>query len=184
MKKYQIIYCDPPWRMTGGELLPSYNTMTIKDIVDLPIREISQDNSALFLWALNTRLAEAIGLMIHWGFVFKAVAFCWIKTSRKTGMPNCRLGSWTLNGMELCLLGIKGKMKRKSYKVKQVIMRPRGRHSAKPPEIRNEIVKLFGDLPRIELFARKENMLFEDESFKGWDVWGNEVKSDIVLTNQ
>ena len=173
MKKYQIIYADPPWSMTGGELSPNYKTMSLEQIINLPIEKLFMDNSAVFLWALNTRLPQAIEVISKWGFEYKAVAFCWIKTSKSTGMPNCRLGSWTLNGMELCLLGIRGKMKRKTLNVRQVIMQPRGRHSAKPAVIRDEIVRLFGDLPRIELFAR--------EKVDGWDCWGNEVDSDVEL---
>jgi len=78
--------------------------------------------------------------------------------------------------MELCLLGIKGKIKPITNKISQVIIAPRGNHSAKPPEVRNKIVELFGDLPRIELFARKpDGELFENKSFKNWDCIGNEV---------
>lgn len=36
-----------------------------------------------------------------------------------------------------------------------------------PEEVRRRIEELFGDVPRIELFARKR--------FHGWDCWGNEV---------
>jgi len=58
---------------------------------------------------------------------------------------------------------------------------PIGEHSKKPDIVRKKIVELMGDLPRIELFARKPKTLFEDRSFSGWDVWGNEVESDIDL---
>ena len=88
-------------------------------------------------------------------------------------MPNCRLASYTLSATEVCILGMRGRVPKQSYKVKQVIMSPRERHSKKPDEIRNRIVELFGDLPRIELFAR--------EKTSGWDVWGNEVESSIRL---
>ena len=60
-------------------------------------------------------------------------------------------------------------------------MSPRGNHSCKPSIIRNNIVELCGDLPRIELFARKPDTLIEDPSWKGWDTWGNECKNDIKL---
>ena len=43
-------------------------------------------------------------------------------------------------------------------------------HSKKPEIVKDKIVELCGDLPRIELFARNVG-LFSD----GWDVWGNEV---------
>jgi len=78
------------------------------------------------------------------------------------------LGNWTRANAEICLLGFKGKMNRKSNKVRQVILSPLREHSRKPDEIRERIVELLGDMPRIELFAR--------QTVKGWDCWGNETK--------
>jgi site-specific DNA-methyltransferase (adenine-specific) len=73
------------------------------------------------------------------------------------------------------LLATKGKPKRVSKSVHQIVYEPIDKHSKKPGVVRESIVELCGDLPRIELFARKQNDLFGDETFKGWDVWGNEV---------
>lgn len=83
------------------------------------------------------------------------------------------MGFWTRANAEICLLATKGKPKRISAKVHQVIISPIEEHSKKPNEIRKRIVNLIGDLPRIELFARQKT--------DGWDVWGNEVNSDIKL---
>ncbi len=47
-------------------------------------------------------------------------------------------------------------------------------HSKKPDVARDKIVELAGDLSRVELFARQKT--------PGWDVWGNEVTSDLTLT--
>ena len=71
------------------------------------------------------------------------------------------------------MLGTIGKPKRANANVRQVIFEPPTKHSRKPNEIRKRIIRLCGDLPRIELFAR--------EKTPGWDVWGNEVKNDIEL---
>jgi site-specific DNA-methyltransferase (adenine-specific) len=173
MKKYQIIYADPPWEMQGGVYNPKYPTMKIGDICNLPIGDLSDNNCALFLWVLNSRLQEGLDVMKSWGFTYKTIAFCWVKTSQKTGMPNCRVGTFTLGGIEICLLGLKGKLKREMLNIRQVLLQPRGVHSQKPEKIRNDIYSLYGDLPRIELFARTKT--------EGWDVWGNEVESDIKL---
>lgn len=171
-KKYNIIYADPAWEM--GEvnekrvLVPSYDTMRDDDVYNLPLSSIAEDNCALFLWSINSKLPQAINFMQINNFRYVGVAFCWVKTSRKTGIPNCRMaGNYTLQGIELCLLGIKGKMKTMDRTVRQVQMSPREHHSKKPDNIRVEIIRLFGDLPRIELFARQKT--------EGWDVWGNEV---------
>ena len=77
------------------------------------------------------------------------------------------MGNWTRSNPELCLLAIKGKPKRISASVHSVIDTPIERHSKKPDIVRDKIVSLCGNLPRIELFARQKT--------EGWDVWGNEV---------
>ena len=63
-----------------------------------------------------------------------------------------------------------------SHSVKQLVYSPIRKHSEKPKEIHPKIVELCGDVPRIELFARQK--------VDGWDVWGNEVQSDIQMTTQ
>ena len=113
--------------------------------------------------------------MKDWGFKYKTLAFCWSKHT-KNGKKVSNLGRWTMGNVELCLLGVRGKPKRKIKNIKQLVEAERTKHSKKPEEVRNRIVKLMGDIPRIELFARQKT--------EGWDVWGNEVESDIELTSQ
>jgi len=178
MKKYNIIYADPPWEMgnksNNRELVPEYEVLKDNAILKIHFEDLADDNCALFLWSINAKLPIAIEMIKNMGFRYVGIAFCWVKTSQKTGMPNCRMaGNYTLQGMELCLLAIKGSMKTVDRKVRQVLMSPREYHSKKPDVIRNEIVRLFGDLPKIELFARKKT--------DGWDCWGNEVTSDIQI---
>jgi len=177
-KKYNIIYADPPWDMGRKSnkrvLVPEYPIMTVGDISNLNIDQVCDDNCGLFLWTINGKLPDGIDVIKQWGFRYVGIAFCWIKTSKKTGKPNCRMaGNYTLQGVELCLLGVRGSMKVFDRTVRQVIMSPREYHSKKPSVIREDIVKLFGNLPRIELFAR--------EKCVGWDVWGNEVDNDVEL---
>ena len=184
-KKYQIIYSDPPWRYSnpkgndpklGGI---TYPTMTLEEICNLPVSQIAAQDSVLFRWATMPMLTEALQVMNAWGFQYRTVAFVWVKLNPSGAGIYSGLGHWTNQNAELVLFGKRGHPKRQSRSIKQIIMAPRGRHSAKPPEIRDRIVELMGDLPRIELFARKpKNQLFEDESFKVWDLWGNEAKAD------
>jgi len=182
MKKYQIIYCDPPWKYNSranhktrfrGGAEGHYPLMSMEKIKKLPIDKISAKNCSLFMWATFPYLNEQIKLFEHWGFDYKTLGFLWIKTNRINGFPFFGVGFYSKSNAEICLLGIKGRMKPITNKVSQVVLAPRNEHSAKPKEIRNKIVELFGDLPRIELFARQKT--------EGWDVWGNEVKSDIEL---
>ena len=193
-KKYQIIYADPPWKFgskqyrDGGrtfqDIEEKYNTMHIEDIEDIDINSITDNDCACFMWSTDAHLKEAINLLEKWGFAYKTIAFVWLK-KYNTGTTVVKFAPWTLKSTEICLLGIKGKMGKykKSNKVRQFVEAERTIHSRKPDEVRDRIVKLFGDLPRIELFAREDKQLnFNGKTiFDGWDVWGNEVKSDIKL---
>lgn len=177
-KKYNIIYADPPWNYTvfdnkhgGRSENQYYNTMRYVDICSLPIQDICEDDCALFLWATLPLLPEAIYLIRAWGFTYKTVAFTWVKTNKKNFAPFFGMGQYTRTNAELCLLGIKGKPKRENADVSQVILSPIDEHSKKPAEARDRIIRLFGELPRIELFARQKA--------EGWDVWGNQAPNSI-----
>ena len=71
-------------------------------------------------------------------------------------------------------MATKGHPKRRAANIHQFIISPIQEHSKKPDEVREKIVDLMGDVPWIELFARSYT--------EGWDVWGNEVESDIDLS--
>lgn len=178
-KKYQIIYADPPWsyndKMSGHSFSLDHEYPTQKkDWIANLLRggALKDQNCVLFLWAVSPLLPEALEVMRAWGFKYKTLAFCWSKET-KNGKKVSNLGRWTMGNVELCLLGVKGKPKRIAKNIKQLVMAERTKHSKKPDEVRKRIVELMGDIPRIELFAR--------EKVEGWDVWGNEVKSDIDL---
>ena len=179
---YDIIYADPPWsykdkrnkhpRLCGGALV-HYNLIDIDKIKKINIQGISNINCMLFLWATFPNLQEALDVIKAWGFTYKTLAFSWIKTNKKNSKPFFGIGYYTKSNCEVCLLGVKGKPIKKSNYVSSVIMSPRESHSKKPDIVREKIIELCGDIPRIELFAR--------EKTKGWHVWGNDVDSDIDL---
>ena len=179
MKKYQIIYADPPWsfnfRKRNGLSQKAkdclYDTMRPKDIINLPVGLLADSNCVLFLWAMDSQLPLALDVVKSWGFIYKTVAFTWAKTTKNT--YHFGGGNWTRSNPEQCLLATKGNVKRISASVRQLVIEPRREHSRKPDRVKADIVKLVGDLPRIELFARQKT--------EGWDVWGNEVESDIEL---
>jgi len=188
MKKYQIIYADPPWghddkmETHSFSQLNHYKTMTTKEICDLSIKDITDKDCVLFLWVVSPMLTDGIQVMESWGFKYKTIAFCWSKIG-SDGAWIYNLGRWTMGNIELCLLGVKGHPKRIIKNVKQLCVAIRIEHSKKPNEIRNRIVTLMGDLPRIELFARDNGIkdMFNYNKLEGWDCWGNEVESDIEL---
>jgi len=180
-KKYNIIYADPPWQYKvyskkglGRSAEHHYPTMDIEDICALPVGNLADKNCTLFLWVTMPCLKEGLRALEQWGFTYKTVAFVWIKQNKKADSLFWGMGHWTRSNAELCILATKGNPKRSSASVHQVIMSHIEKHSKKPDEIRNRIVELVGDLPRVELFARQKT--------DGWDVWGNEVDSDITMT--
>ncbi len=179
MKKYQIIYADPPWgsnsqfgRDKNKGNGQHYPLMTLQDIKDLPIRELADENCILFLWVVDTQLFDAGEVIKEWGFTYKTVGFTWAKET-VAGKDHFGVGMWTRKNPEMCLIATKGKIKRLNAGIRQLQRYKVREHSRKPDEFRHEIVKLVGDLPKIELFARQKT--------EGWDVWGNEVESDINL---
>lgn len=181
--KYNIIYVDPPWTYSnkqGGDPARggiTYPTMSIKELLELPVWKLAADDCMLFMWATMPLLPEAFPIMKAWRFKYRTMAFDWLKLN-PTGWTerNGRdiilhngvysgMGSYVCQNNELCLLGKRGKLQRVRKDIKLPIIAPRGRHSAKPAEARHRIEHLYGDVPRIELFAR--------EAVPGWDSIGN-----------
>ena len=169
-RKYSIIYADPPWKyFAGGNKNQSihYRGMEIEDIKNLEVEKLADDNCILFLWVTFPILREAFEVIESWGFDYSTCGFNWVKRNKKSDGWFFGLGNWTRSNSELCLIATKGKPVRFSASVSQIIDTPVEGHSKKPNIVRDKIVELCGDLPRIELFARQK--------VKGWDVWGNEI---------
>ncbi len=185
MKNYDVIYADPPWAFSskelvkyGGERFTSmdkhYQTQGTKWIKSLDVGSLSAENCALFMWTTDAHLPDALEVIKAWGFKYKTVGFVWQKQTVK-GNPVKVLGAWTMKSCEMCLFATKGKVlqMKNANNVEQLILAERTKHSKKPQEARRRIERLFGEQRRVELFAR--------EPVDGWDVWGNEVASDLCL---
>ncbi len=170
-KKYQIIYADCPWayRNMGniqGVASAQYQTMNNKDICELPIDKISDENCILFLWATFPKIQEALDVIKAWGFDYKTVGFTWIKKN-KNGGNFFGVGWYTKSNAEVCLIGVKGKAPKISNSISSILETVREKHSKKPSIVRDKIVEFSGDISRIELFARTK----ED----GWDALGYDI---------
>tara|TARA_Y100000768_G_C23805660_1_gene599357 strand:+ start:215 stop:745 length:531 start_codon:yes stop_codon:yes gene_type:complete len=170
-KKYNIIYADPPWKYDSGFLKRNwdgkYPQMKPEEINSLPVNDIAADNCILFMWITFPKLLIGLEAMESWGFKYRSAAFTWVKKNKKADSWFWGMGHWTRANAEVCFLGVKGKPQRESASVHSVIDERIQEHSKKPDIVRNKIVELCGDLPRIELFARQKH--------EGWDSWGNEV---------
>jgi len=171
--KYNVILADPPWeyrdRCHAGERGAAYKypIMKIADIKALPVQQLAADDCALFLWITMPNLQLGLDTAAAWGFEYKTVAFTWIKLNKKQPTLFWGMGSYTRANAEMVLLATKGKIRRVDAGVHSVVQTKIGKHSEKPDEVRRRIVRLLGDVPRIELFAR--------QVVPGFDCWGNEV---------
>lgn len=176
-KKYNIIYADPPWRYerrgVPGNPDQHYPTMTLEEICRLPVEQITDKNCALFLWTTFPKLQEAFKVIEAWGFKYRTLAFLWLKQNRKADTWFYGMGFWTRSNAEVCLLALKGHPKRQCPGIHQFVISHLEEHSKKPDVVRDKIVMLMGDIPRVELFARQKT--------PGWDVWGNEVECDFAM---
>lgn len=171
---YNIIHADPPWPFQnysakGEDRNPNrhYPTMPIEQIKALPVGDIAAGDCALFLWVVDPLLDQGIETLKAWGFRFTTVAFTWAKRSSRDTAWHMGTGYYTRGNPETCLLGMMGRLERRSGGVRQLIVDPVRQHSRKPDRVADDIVRLFGDLPRVELFSRT--------SRPGWETWGNQV---------
>ncbi len=175
--KYRTILADPPWRFQNstGKVAPEhkrlarYPTLSLQEILDIPVNSVADDNCHLYLWVPNALLAEGLETMKKWGFTYKT-NIIWYKI-RKDGGPDGRgVGFYFRNVTEMVLFGIKGKGRTLQPGRSQVnIISSRKReHSRKPDEL-FEIIENCSPGPFLELFARGKK--------KNWTAWGNQKEN-------
>ena len=182
-KKYSTIYADPPWRFQNrtGKIAPEhkrlnrYDTMSLEEIMSLPVREVAASKSHLYLWVPNALLPEGLAVMKAWGFEYKG-NIIWEKV-RKDGLPDGRgVGFYFRNVTEILLFGVRGTNNRTLAPARSQVnlIRTRKReHSRKPDEI-IPIIESCSSGPYLELFARGER--------EGWDMWGDQATADYEPT--
>lgn len=168
-KKFKIIYADPCWSYNDkqdfhalGGAEKHYQTMSIDELCELPINNISEDNSVLFIWVTSPMLEDSFKVINAWGFKYKT-SFVWDKISHN-------MGHYNSVRHELLLVCTKGNCLPDNKKLHDsvVSVERSSEHSEKPIEFINIIddIYTFGD--RIELFAR-------DKKKDNWFLWGNEI---------
>ena len=165
--KFAVICADPPWQYSNsgfnGNPSDHYPTMTTPEICAHPVASCIHERAALFLWAVNPMLKDALSVMNAWGFAYKT-NFVWIKDRATYG----KLGFYNYGRHELLLLGTRGSFLPDAKSLPQsVIEAPKSKHSRKPERVYRLIEKLYPDVPRLEVFGRKKR--------PSWTVWGNEV---------
>ena len=173
-KRYSVILADPPWQFQNrtGKMAPEhkrllrYPTMGLQEILELPVANLAEEQSHLYLWAPNALLAEGLEVMKAWGFTYKT-NLVWYKV-RKDGGPDGRgVGFYFRNVTELLLFGVRGCLRTLQPGRTQVNLfcSQKREHSRKPDDI-YDIIERCSPGPYLELFARFAR--------RGWDHWGNE----------
>lgn len=191
MKKYQIIYADPPWPYSANRPFGStkehrpnsydnhrsspsakkrYGSMSLEDIEALKVP--SADNAHLYLWTTNSFIGEALGVAKAWGFKPKTV-LTWVKV-KPDGNPSMKMGYYFRGATEHIVFAVKGKLRIKKRNIPTAFLLPREMKHSKKPDFFRKLIEENSDGPRLELFARQK--------VEGWDAWGNEVENDINLT--
>lgn len=177
---YSTVLADPPWRFQNrtGKVAPEhkrlgrYETMTLEEIKDLPVSEVTAKNAHLYLWVPNALLPQGLEVMEAWGFRY-VTNIVWAKR-RKDGGPDGRgVGFYFRNVTELLLFGVKGRMRTLAPGRSQVNMiETRKREHSRKPDEQYAIIEACSPGPYLEMFARYPQ--------PHWDVWGNESAEDIV----
>ena len=168
-KKYKTLLADPPWDvMQKGSLGAHnhYNLMTLERIKTMPVADLMEENAHLYLWVTNAVLPFGFEVLKAWGFEFRSI-FTWVK-------PRIGLGNYMRNATEHVLFATRGKAPVKFKGQPTWGFYPLQKHSHKPEELHKMIERL-SDGKYLELFARRRQ--------PNWDVWGNEIESDIVIPN-
>jgi N6-adenosine-specific RNA methylase IME4 len=173
LPKYDVIYADPAWRYdfsksSSRDIENQYPTMTIEEICNLPVKNMTAENAVLYMWATAPKLQEALAVIKAWGFEY--VTHC-IWDKEIIGM-----GYWFRGQHELLMVGKKGKFSPppSELRISSMIKERRTKHSKKPDKIRDMIKLWFPNAVRLEMFSRNNE--------QGWHNWGNESESSIDIT--
>jgi N6-adenosine-specific RNA methylase IME4 len=165
--KYRVLYADPPWKY-GDQLTENYgaakyhySSMSISELCELPVADIAEENSVLFLWVTSPLLEECFQVIGAWGFKYKA-SFVWDKVKHNMGHYNSVRHEFLL----ICTRGSCLPDVNKLIDSVQSIERS-DKHSEKPKEFREIIKTLYPAGKKVELFAREKR--------EGWVVWGNQI---------
>ncbi len=177
-RKFSTILADPPWQFQNrtGKMAPEhkrlsrYPTLTLEEIISIPVSETASDTAHLYLWIPNALLAEGLKVMQGWGFKYKT-NLIWYKV-RKDGGPDRRgVGFYFRNVTEMILFGVRGKNARTlqpGRTQENIIVQRKREHSRKPDE-QYDLIEACSKPNFLEMFARG--------SRENWYCWGNQVEN-------
>jgi len=179
--RFATILADPPWQFTNktGKVAPEhrrlsrYGTMTLAEIVALPVADVATDRAHLYLWCPNALLPDGLAVMKAWGFSSNIV---WHKVRKDGGSDGRGVGFYFRNVTELILFGVRGKNARTLAPGRRQVnlLATRKREHSRKPDEQYEIIEACSPGPYLELFARGTR--------KGWVTWGNQAGNDYRPT--
>jgi N6-adenosine-specific RNA methylase IME4 len=167
-RRYPIVYADPPWRYehptfgSSRDIEEHYPTLELQEICALPVAQLAMESALLFLWVPPPILEQAFQVIRRSGFDYRT-GIVWVKQS--IGM-----GNYVRQRHEHLLIARRGEFPtpEPARRPSSIIEAPRHReHSRKPDDGYELIEAMYPNLPKVELFARRERL--------GWDAWGNEL---------
>jgi N6-adenosine-specific RNA methylase IME4 len=182
-RRFSTILADPPWQFKNrtGKIAPEhkrlarYGTMTLDDIKGLPVSDIAEDTSHLYLWVPNALLPDGIAVLQAWGFQYKS-NLVWHKIRKDGGSDGRGVGFYFRNVTELILFGVRGKNARtlKPGRTQVNYLSSRKREHSRKPDEQYELIEACSPGPFIELFARGDR--------KKWVGWGNQADESYEPT--
>lgn len=176
---FSTILADPPWQFQNktGKVVPEhrrlsrYSTLTLDEIMALPVGQVACDVAHLYLWVPNALLPEGLAVMQAWGFDYKS-NIIWHKVRKDGGSDGRGVGFYFRNVTEMILFGVRGKNARTLAPGRRQVnyLATRKREHSRKPDEQYEIIESCSPGPYLELFARGVR--------PGWTVWGNQANGD------
>lgn len=181
--RFATVLADPPWQFVNrtGKIAPEhrrlsrYGTMTLQEIMDLPVSDVAKPTAHLYLWVPNALLPDGLAVMKAWGFTYKS-NLVWHKVRKDGGSDGRGVGFYFRNVTELILFGVRGKNARTLAPGRRQVnlLATRKREHSRKPDEQYKLIEACSSGPYIELFARGAR--------KGWSNWGDQANIEYRPT--
>jgi N6-adenosine-specific RNA methylase IME4 len=175
-RRFATILADPPWQFSNktGKVAPEhkrlsrYQTLTTRDIAELPVSAMAGDTAHLYLWCPNALLPDGLAVMKAWGFTYKS-NLVWHKVRKDGGSDGRGVGFYFRNVTELLLFGVRGRNARTLAPGRRQVnlLATRKREHSRKPDEQYAIIEACSPGPYLELFARGTRA--------GWTAWGHQA---------
>src|SRR4029450_7887234 len=182
-RRFAAILADPPWRFVNktGKIAPEhrrlsrYGTMTLDEIMALPVEQLAAPTAHLYLWCPNALLPDGLAVMKAWGFAYKS-NIVWHKVRKDGGSDGRGVGFYFRSVTELILFGVRGRSARTLAPGRRQVnlLATRKREHSRKPREEHQVIEACSRGRFLALFARGTR--------KGWVTWGNQADADYRPT--